>query len=86
MPYADTQYDKYLQTVQKAFSDLNLGPTVRGIHESDDPIQEVKKAQAIFIGGGNTFLLLKRLYEYNLVPFIKERVLIVNFDTIFLES
>lgn len=75
MPYADTQYDRYLKTVQTAFAELNLGSNVRGIHEGSNPIEEVQKAQAIFIGGGNTFLLLKTLYEHDLVSVIRTRIL-----------
>ncbi|KAI1899131.1 hypothetical protein AGOR_G00058380 [Albula goreensis] len=53
----------------------SLGYAVDSIHETADPVEAVKKAEGIFIGGGNTFRLLKALYDHNLVPEIKRRVL-----------
>jgi len=52
-----------------------IGFQVRGLDEASDPIDAVNKAQCIFIGGGNTFLLLKLLQENNLIAVIKKRVL-----------
>lgn len=54
---------------------LGLGTSVKGIHTFPNPIDAVKSAQCIYIGGGNTFVLLKKLYELNLIDVIRKRVL-----------
>lgn len=54
---------------------IGVGTSVKGIHTFPNPIDAVKSAQCIYIGGGNTFVLLKKLYELNLVDVIRKRVL-----------
>lgn len=76
IPYASAKpnsYDEYTEKVGKVLR--TWGVQVNGIHESSDEISAVKQAQAIFIGGGNTFLLLKTLYDKHLVEAIRSRVL-----------
>lgn len=75
VPYAmaASKADDYTAMVRKPLA--SWGFQVNGIHESSDEVQAVKEAQAIFIGGGNTFLLLKTLYEKHLVETIRSRVL-----------
>lgn len=72
IPYALKNHDEYTQTVAKALNALNF--EVEGIHNFNDPVQAVENAQAIFIGGGNTFQLLKTLYDNSLIYPIRRRV------------
>lgn len=60
-----------LKTFYKKF----IGFNVRGIHTTDDQIAAVKRAECVFIGGGNTFLLLKKLIELALIEPIRQRAL-----------
>ncbi|XP_038605266.1 alpha-aspartyl dipeptidase-like [Tachyglossus aculeatus] len=73
VPYALHDRDAYAKTVREKFEALGYG--LDSIHESSDPIEAVRKCEAIFIGGGNTFRLLKTLYDNNLIPEIRKRVL-----------
>lgn len=76
VPYArpgGISHDDYTEIAAKAFS--KIGIQVRGIHEFSNPIEAVKSAKGIFIGGGNTFVLVHQLYKNKLVEVIKEAVL-----------
>lgn len=75
IPYArpsGISHDDYTQKVAHAFKKINI-ETV-GLHTFENPIHAIKDAEAIFIGGGNTFLLLKSLYEQNLLNPIREAI------------
>lgn len=48
---------------------------MKGIHEFPNPRSAVESAQAIYVGGGNTFLLLKTLYDNEVIEPIRKRVL-----------
>ncbi len=52
----------------------NAGLEIRGIEEFDNPLEAITNCDGIFTGGGNTFLLLKSLYENGLIDPIKQRV------------
>lgn len=72
VPYALHDRDGYTRTARNKFK--ALGYEVDGIHEAADPVEAVRKAEAIFIGGGNTFRLLKSLYDNKVVSEIRRRV------------
>jgi len=73
-PYAahPSQYDTYTTKIRNRFNPL--GYEVSSIHEFSDPHATVKSAEAFFVGGGNTFLLLKTMYEKNLLEVIRHCV------------
>lgn len=72
IPYALADHDGYTNTVRNRFQEL--GMDVKSIHEDGDPVQNVQEAEAIFIGGGNSFRLLKTLYDLNLVQPLRDAV------------
>lgn len=72
VPYALADHDGYTAKVA-AFME-QLGMRVRGIHTAGDPRAAVTSAQAVFIGGGNSFRLLKSLQERGLTQEVAERV------------
>ena len=74
VPYAGVSidYEQYLQLVQTAL--LPLAITVTSSHHASDPVQAVQQADAIAIGGGNTFRLLQQLYQHQLIEAIKAKV------------
>jgi len=74
IPYAGVSvgYDAYQQMVQSALA--AIGITVDSIHQFENPKVAVAEAQAIVIGGGNTFHLLHQLYQHQLIELIREKV------------
>ncbi len=72
VPFALMDYEGYSATARGFFE--RIGYKLESIHTSADPVQAVREAEAIFIGGGNTFRLLKRLYDLKLIDPIRTRV------------
>jgi dipeptidase E len=76
IPYAKPNgisFNDYTNKVQDVFSKIDI--TVNGIHEFESAIDAIKNAEGIFTGGGNTFLLVAQLYQYNLMDVLKQAVL-----------
>lgn len=68
IPYArpgGVSHSVYTQKVSDALSSLSI--EVRGIHQEQDPQKAIEQAEAIFVGGGNTFVLLDQLYKNSLL-------------------
>ena len=72
VPYALFDRDKYAATAQQRFQ--KMGYDLTSVHTASDPVQAVNETDAVFIGGGNTFRLLKALYDFALLQPIRERV------------
>lgn len=74
IPYArpgGISYNEYTALPRKAFA--SLGIAVKGLHQYPSPAEGIRQAQAIFTGGGNTFVLLHTLYQQHLLKPLQER-------------
>ncbi len=74
IPYAAVtfSYAEYERRVQERFA--ALGIRVRSIHRSPNPRIMIRHAEAICIGGGNTFALAKKMQEQRLMSAILRRL------------
>lgn len=74
VPYAavSKSCDAFVKQVEPVFGALGIGVT--GIHAVADPIAAVLDAQAIVVGGGNSWKLLRELRLLRLLPVIRNRV------------
>jgi len=74
VPYALADHDGYAAKAKTAFE--ALGHELVSVHTREDGKRAVDEADAVFIGGGNTFRLLNALYEHSLLPAIQRRALL----------
>ena len=72
VPFALHDHDAYARKVSARFG--AMGYAIDSLHTQQDKAEAVRHAEAIFIGGGNTFRLLKRLYDFDLIEAIRARV------------
>jgi dipeptidase E len=72
VPYALADHSGYTAKARPRFHAMGL--QLESIHESRDPRLALEHADAIFIGGGNTFRLLKALYDNALIEPLRNRV------------
>lgn len=75
IPYAAVSFtfDEYERKVQQRFSEMGI--EVESIHHSKFPKKSVQDAEAIVVGGGNTFRLLKMIHLFDLVEAVRFKVL-----------
>jgi len=75
IPYArpsGISHDNYTSKVSEVFSKINK--VITGIHSFENPNEAIKSAEAIFVGGGNTFVLVNQLYKNKILSTLKEIV------------
>ncbi len=75
VPYAAVtfSYDDYQAKVAARFAEF--GVEVDSVHRYDNPAEAVRRAEAIVVGGGNTFHLAKTMQDQGLYEPIREAVL-----------
>ena len=74
IPYAAVtfSYDEYEAKVQARFNEIGI--KVKSIHHALNKRNFLRNAEAVVIGGGNTFALLKSMQEEDLLDVIHRRV------------
>lgn len=74
VPYAGVtiSHDAYLARVREALAPL--GHTVESLHEGD-PVEVLREASGVIVGGGNSFRLLERLCQTDMLQRIRQKVL-----------
>ena len=65
-------HDAYTKKAQEAFSEIGI--TLKGLHTYSNPQKALEEAKGIFTGGGNTFLLVKMLYEENVLEALRTAI------------
>lgn len=74
IPYAAVtfSYAEYERRVQNRFAELGI--RVRSVHRSPNPRIMVRHAEAICVGGGNTFALAAKMQEQRLMGAVLRRI------------
>lgn len=76
IPYArpgGITHDYYTEKTNEAFN--KIGKSAKGLHEFKNPIEAIENSKGIFVGGGNTFVLVSQLYRNDLIEPIQKTVL-----------
>jgi len=74
-PYAGVSFsfNEYELKVKNRFNEI--GHDIVSIHHFDNAVKAVEEAEAIVVGGGNTFQLLKMIYDNKLIEPVRKKVL-----------
>ena len=74
VPYAAVtfSYADYEKKVQARFDELGI--RVRSVHRAKDPAAMIRRAEAVCVGGGNTFALARKMQQQGLMKTILGRI------------
>ena len=69
----EASYDVYVQRVGDVFQ--KMGISVYSVHQAADATKAVSEAQAVVVGGGNTFHLVAEMQKTGIMAVIREKTL-----------
>jgi dipeptidase E len=72
IPYALRDRRAYATKVAERLSAMGL--STASVHDVSNTARAVEEAEVIFVGGGNTFRLLKSLYDHDLIEPIRHAI------------
>lgn len=74
VPYAAVtfSYAAYEKKVQDRLAEIGI--RVKSVHRAKNPAKMIREAQAICVGGGNTFALTKKMQEQGLMKAILKKI------------
>lgn len=72
VPFALFDRDTYAERVRTRLG--AMGYSLESLHRATDRRSSIASAEAIFVGGGNTFRLLKALHDWEIIPALRRRV------------
>jgi dipeptidase E len=72
VPFASGDHDTYTTTMRRAMAGLDV--QVTSLHEVDDATRAVRDAEAVFVGGGNSFRLLRTLNRLGVLDVLRRAV------------
>ena len=73
LPYALRDWEGYTTAAQERRFDP-IGVTLHGLHRFDDPAGAIRRADAIIVGGGNSFRLVDAIHNLGLIDPVREMV------------
>lgn len=74
IPYAAVtfSFDEYEKKVQERFQEL--GHDIQSVHRFLDPVQAIEEAEAIVVGGGNTWQLTKMIQDKGMAEAVINKI------------